>query len=821
MDTITSLFIESVEKFSSMPALRMRPKWRTLSWTFRQLGNFAANLAAVLETHGVAKADKVIIISPNMPQWVGSFFAIFLRAGVVIPLNPQSSASFVRTIIDQTGAKVLLKPHFLSFDDITIPMVDIDVSPDFALSERPLCPLPVTPDDIAQIVYTSGTTGDPKGVVLSHHNIMANLKAISEVFTPTHGDKTVSVLPLFHMFEQTAGLLAPLAHGIEIMYAHALSSRAIQGCMQEMGVSKMIMVPEMLEAIIGRVERLAQQAGKEKMLRRLFGLARYCPYWVRRLLFYRFHKRFGGRLRLIVSGGAALPVEIEEKWNLLGVRVLQGYGLSETSPVVSTNSESCHKLGSVGKVVSSAQVAIASDGEILVSGESVFEGYYNDPKRTQESFDHLGRYKTGDLGYIDDDGFLYINGRKKYVIIGSNGENVYPNDIEAALKSIPSVTDAAVIGIPVNGREIIYAVLLGEIADPSSIVAQANQQLAPYQRIQDYSVWPEADFPRSATRKIRKEVLKKWLVSQEKEVQSVSRIPEVTPLIRLLAQVSHKPASSINEQTNIVKDLHLDSLMRIELVSAIEEQMDVTIDEHDITDEITVALLEKKIDASVRSEHTSVFRAWSLFLPVRIIRIFLQYIIIYPIYGLWVKVKVEGVDNLLHDRPVIFMPNHVSYVDAWFVYKALPVSLRSRIAIAAAVDFMYVHYWWIAWLVEFVMNTYRFPRTQGENIKPGLQATGAFLDKGFSILIFPEGKISKTGSREDLKLGAGLLATEMDAPIIPVCIDGVSHVLGDEKLLPHRRGVVTVRFGKPLVFSAADSYVAATKSIAQEIDRLK
>ena len=504
----------------------------------------------------------------------------------------------------------------------------------------------------------------------------------------------------------------------------------------------------------------------------------------------------------------------------MGVQILQGYGLTETSPVVSTNSETAYRLGSVGKPVSCVEVTIAADGEILVAGSSVFSHYYNNPAQTRAAFDAKGRYKTGDLGYFDEDGFLFIHGRKKYVIVSSSGENIYPEDIERVLKKDPVIVDAAVIGLSQRQKEIVYAVLLGNIEAPQQHIDYANAQLASYQRIQDYAVWPEADFPRSATRKVQKEKVKEWLEARTaSQERSPSSSEDATPLVKLLAQIAAQPVEVISNETYLGKHLHLDSLMRIELSGAIEEQFDVILDEHDIRPEMTVAMLQEAIEAQKKRPVKKSMRHLLVSFPVCILRTIVQYLVPMPLYGLWIKVMSVGLPDRLN-TPVIFMANHVSYVDAWLIYKALPLRIRFSMATAAAVDFMYEHFWWIAWFVELGMNTYRFPRTEHENIKPGLETTGMLLDHGFSILIFPEGKIFHGHGVGELKLGAGLLATEMRVPVVPVFIDGITDCLKPEKLLPYRRGEVQVRFGKPLTFSLSDSYVQATETIHNAINDL-
>ena len=265
MHTLTELFVTSIRQHFDKPALCMRPRWRTITWTFGELGGYAQMMSELLQSHGVGYGDRVVLLSHNMIAWPGSFFGILLRGAIVIPLNPQNTLATQNSILAQTQPKLILKASHISYTYEAIPTVHIDTVYDPIGAPQIPSAVESAPDDIAEIVYTSGTTGDPKGVVLTHGNIVSNVTAIAEKFSPEPKDKVVSVLPLFHMFEQTAGLFAPLSCGIEIMYAPALNSRSIAHAMQHMRVTKMVMVPEMLETILARIERLAEEAGRKRI----------------------------------------------------------------------------------------------------------------------------------------------------------------------------------------------------------------------------------------------------------------------------------------------------------------------------------------------------------------------------------------------------------------------------------------------------------------------------------------------------------------------------------------------------------------------------
>lgn len=821
METIASVFKQAVKKFGNKNFCSSRPRFRTIKWSYNMLYNYATGIAAILEKHHVQKGDRIIIISPNSPFWVGTFFGAFLKGCVVVPLNPQSMPAFFEKIAKETDAKVVFKSSFLKYNlNLDIPIIEIDYLGDLVKKTHSFKETLPNPQDTAEIVYTSGTTGDPKGVVLSHKNIISNLSDMISVFRVSSNDRTVSVLPLFHMYEQTVGLLGSLYFGIDILYSPGVSSSAIRASLIKQKATKMLVVPELLETIMSRIDTGVKEAGKEKLFNTMLAIASKLPFFMRRFIFRRVHKSLGGHLDLFIAGGAALSAEVQRKWELFGIKILQGYGLTETSPGVSSNTFEYSRYGSVGKAFPSVEIVIADDREIRVKGPNVFSGYYRNETRTKEVFDEKGYFKTGDLGYFDKDGFLFVNGRKKYMILSSSGENIYPEDIETELKKNPQVNDAAVIGIPRNGNEIVYAVLLGEIDNPSKVIENANSNLASYQRIIDWAVWPEADFPRSATRKVKKEEVIAWVKSAHaKKTASAQEVvhEKVSPIVMLLSAICGKKLNEIHPDSNLSKDLHFDSLLRIELVGQIEDKFDISVDESLITHKTTVKDLEELLEAQKVKSKTKKrkFKTWYLNPFVRYISEICAWILSFPIYFFYIDLKVEGLENLKDsDMPLIFMSNHISYIDAAIILRALPGKIRRKVAIAAAFDFMYQHYWYIAWLLEILFNTYPFPRREEENIKPGLDATGNMLDRGFSILIFPEGKINDTNAKLlPLKSGAGFLAVEMDVPIVPVIIEGGAKIIPKDKILPRKRGTMTIKFGKPIKFHLGDSYIDATKKI--------
>ena len=499
--------------------------------------------------------------------------------------------------------------------------------------------------------------------------------------------------------------------------------------------------------------------------------------------------------------------------------LLQGYGLTETSALVSGNSYEEHRFGSVGKVAPGVTVRIDGDteGEIQVKGPNVFQGYFKNDKKTKEVFTDDGFFKTEDIGSFDKDQFLFLKGRKKYMIIGPGGQNVFPEDIEEILQELDGVEDSCVVGLEQqSGMVKIHAVFLlrDEDVDPKELVGRANEKLASYQKITGYSVWPDDDFPRSATKKIRKEEVLQFL--RERASGDSAIVDGKTPLIKLVASVTGVESAKISEETKLVSDLGLDSLMRIELIARIEDDLGVLIDETEIKIDTTIEDLEKMMHEKKPIKSLPPLRKWPRFFVSKIFR-FLGQKFIFLLMRTFAKIEVVGLEHLKNIKlPVVFMPNHSSYIDPFILLKALPKNIRSHISFAAANDVLYQEYRSIAPLGELFFNAFPFPRKEDENIKRGLDYMGRMLDDNYSVVVYPEGKISVDGMLQPLKKGAGLIAVEMDAFVVPVIVKGSNDILPYEKMVPRRRGVAKVVFGEPIKFSYAkssESYDEATKKI--------
>ena len=511
MRTINALFASAVERFPGRTAL-LEPAddGSIVTYTYAELQAKVYKFTGYLQEQHIVKGQRIMLWAPSRINWMVAFLGTLLAGGVVVPLDNNSREDFIERIAQTTEAGYLIttRKQYATLKNSSLTLIDLDNLPQGTLDAAALPE--VTGDDLAELVFTSGTTGQPKGVMLSHWNITSDAMAALEVVHITQDDRTLSILPMSHMFEMTIEI-AELEKGASILYARSLVPDTLLKLLGSQGVTCMVLVPQALQLFMNGIERQVRMLKKERQWELLHRVARWLPFGWRRILFGTVHKRFGGHFRFFVSGGAYLPPKLAERWENMGFRVMQGYGATECSPVVSVTRYEDHTYESIGQPLPGMEVKIAEDGELLVHGPNVAQGYWKNPEATAAAFQD-GWYYTGDLGSKDDKGRIYLKGRKKNLIVLANGLNVYPEDIENVLLTNPAIKDAVVIGLMEKDEgPTVYGILLME--DPSqakAVIQQTNKQLASHQQIRGYTVWPEKDFPRTPTLKVKRpEVMEK------------------------------------------------------------------------------------------------------------------------------------------------------------------------------------------------------------------------------------------------------------------------------------------------------------------------
>jgi long-chain acyl-CoA synthetase len=511
METINELLNTAVERYRDRIVF-IEPEGETsiTSVTYGGLLEQVHNFAGYLQGEKLEKGDRILLWSASRIDWMVACLGALLIGAVIVPLDVNSKEDLISRIEDSTEAKYLIttQKQYSSLKQPPAPLIDIDDLPKGTLDTATLAE--ITGNDLAELVFTSGTTGQPKGVMLSHRNIASNATTAVKVVNIVSDDRALSILPLSHMFEFTIEI-ALIHAGASIVFARTLSPDTLLKLLATQDVTIMVLVPQVLQLFMNGIERQVRQLKKEKQWEMLHSIAAHLPFRLRPVLFRQVHKRFGRHFRFFVSGGAYLPPELHKSWENMGFRVLQGYGATECSPVVSATPFEEHLSDSIGKPLPGVEVRIAEDGELLVKGPNVALGYWKNPEATAATFKD-GWYYTGDLGYMDEKGNLYLKGRKKNLIVLANGLNVYPEDIENVLVTNPDVKEAVVFGLMEGDQgPIVHGVLLME--DPGkakTAIQQANKQLASHQQIRDFTIWPEEDFPRTHTLKVKRpEVLEK------------------------------------------------------------------------------------------------------------------------------------------------------------------------------------------------------------------------------------------------------------------------------------------------------------------------
>ena len=833
METLLDLVREGATRFDRRPALMIRPFFRTRTWRYRDLATTVPRAASVLRDAGLKEGDRAIIWSVNRPEWGIAFLATAHAGGVGVPLDVRHTVEFGQKIVAQTDAKLVVasRQTEASARQLGLPIVFVESIPDLARRSAPLPPAAVTAATLAEIVFTSGTTGEPKGAMLTHGNLMSNATTMTRVMSFDEKDRLLSVLPLSHLYEQVLGFLAPMVVGASIVYPVSRQPAVLIRTFRDFRVSVLLIVPQGLRLLDAAIERRVDQSGKRATFDRAHRWARRAPRRVRRLLFRPVLGEFGGRLHTIGVGASALEVDVAQRWTEMGIDVLQGYGATEMGPVVSFTRPERNVLGTVGEPIPGVDVRIADDGEVLARGPGRFLGYWKNPEATAAAIDADGWYHTGDLGAMTAEGMLTFRGRKKDMLALPDGQKVYAEDVEAILRDDERLTDAAVVGWPLGAGLKVHAVLL--LDDPSledEVVATANGRLAPHQQIRGSTVWPDPDLPRTHTLKIRKPDILARLAELERPGSApipgaASKVARenvdaaVDPVLAVVASVAGRNAADVPMTARLSTDLDLDSLRRVELLGVIEEELGVFVDDDALQPDATVADLAALVEAARTAKAGLRAWRWPLSPVVRAVGLASQVLLIYPFVHLFYRVRVSGMERIRpEDGPYLLTPNHCLHLDNGIILARLPFAIRWKLSVAAAADTIYANP--VQGVLASVLAN-AFPLQREGGVRKSLELLGQRLDKGYNILIYPEGKLTVGGPLQPFKAGAGLIAVEGGTPIVPVKLKIHKMSIIDRRRLPASlRGDVELVIGEPMWFDAETDHAAATTRLEAAVAAL-
>lgn len=832
-------YLENFERHGSECAYINRRGYRSSRWAYAQVLNLAFQFAGELQERAIAKSDRVLIWGENSAEWVAAFLGCMLRGVIVVPMDDIASPDFAQRVAEQVGAKLLIASQKHATSGIRLPSITLEQFSDFRPHgpERPfLGEIDLRPEDTLQIVFTSGTTADPKGVVITHGNVLANFEPLEQEIRRylkyerfVHPVRFLNLLPLSHVFGQFLGIFLPQLMGATVIFQDSLSPSDIIRTIRHERVSVLVAVPRIVQSLKDKLERDLAADGKLDNFHRSMRVGEGQHFLRRWWTFRDIRRQFGWKFWAFICGGAALDSATEEFWGRLGYAVVQGYGLTETTSLISVNHPFKLGKGSVGKVLAGREIKLDADGEILVRGGGVASAYWSG-KQMQSVAGDAGWYHTGDIGELDEQGNLYFKGRKKDVIVTAAGMNVHPEDLETALRSQPEVKDCVVIGLDRGGNAEPCAVLiLRDTSDPACVVASANEQLADFQRMRSWFIWPEQDFPRTSTQKPKTAVIKEIV---EASLTGAPSAPlPAAPLAQMISEITGRSAGNLSPQCNLDTDLNLSSLDRVQLMSALEDRYQVDL-ETSFAAAHTVGDLEGMLrgEAAPRAQYH--YPRWTLAWPVRLVRLAAHYLLLRPAVFFLGWPRVYGREHLRGVRgPVLVICNHIADVDLGIVLTALPAHLRNRLATAAGGEAMellrtplpsrgflgraYDRLRWI--LGAALLNLFPLPREAG--FRQSFEYAGEAVDRAYSVLIFPEGRHTTTGQLHPFRAGIGILVNSLKIPVVPMRIDGLFEVKRSGKKFAGPRQI-SVRIGEPIRFEESRDPAMIAKELQQRVERL-
>jgi long-chain acyl-CoA synthetase len=836
---LLSLFADFA-RFGGDVAVIQRRGYRREKMTYRELYANALFWSHALAGRGILPGDRVLLWGPNSAEWVACYWGILLRGGVVVPMDAAAASDFAHRAIKDAGVKLVLRDRQQMELPGAPPSMIINDLKDVVASPQPAPDAGVDPGDestrstIAEILYTSGTTAEPRGVVLTHGNFLANLEPLERGFEAYrkyerwfHPLRFVTLVPLSHVFGQFMALFVPPLLGAAVVFEPSSNPAEIIRTIKLERATALVAVPRMLDLLHAGIGREFEGQGKSRGLPRALESAKGRKFLKRAWMFRRIHRSFGWKFWAFISGGAALSLDTEDFFKRLGYAVVQGYGMTETASLISLNHPFRVTEGSVGKILPGRECKLAEDGEILVRGESVSSGYWE--KGAVRPAEQQGWLRTGDLGELDAEGNLRFRGRKKNVIVTPAGLNIFPEDLEAALRKQPSLRDCVVIPFERGGNAEPCAVLLmkdgGRIA-ASAAIESANALLAEYQRIRTWIAWVGLDFPRTPTGKPRLSVIAARAAQildghqvGDPEAVAANSSPRSSPgsaLDRVLERFSTSRGEGSQVDIHLEQELNLSSLDRVDLLSALEEKFHVELNESDFAKAKTVADVERVLQQPSAGRTEYGYPRWTQREPVRWVRLAVYYALVWPATQILGHPRIVGREHLRTLRgPVLIVSNHITRrADIGLILAALPSRYRHRLATAMGGetlremrcpprDWFFAKRW--AYQLGYRLATLLFnvfPLPQFSGFRESFRFAGESVDRGYSVLVFPEGEVnnSEDGRMAPFRSGIGLLAENLRIPIIPMHLDGVWQMKREHRRLANL-GEITVRIGAPVRFA--------------------
>ena len=861
--TMVELAARGADRFGGKSFLEVQRGTATLRYSFGEFFEQSARWARKLRAKlGIQHGDRVVLWSENAPEWCVAYLAIVRAGAIAVPLDRQLSPAEVARLAGVVDAKALivspsaraLAGSVWASGSGAPPLLDVRADlephggfawpfPEAVLDSKALSQ--PTPEATASILFTSGTTGATRGVMLSQVNFTSNALAVAEVLVPLPSDQFVSVLPLHHALEFTGGFLAPLFGGATVHHVESLKD--VSATMKRTGCTVVIGVPRLYQLFADGIrDKLAEAGVPKKMLVSLLsGVAATAEAFgsekARKRLFTKVHEAFGGKLRVLVSGGAPLSPELFHFLKRFAFPLVEGYGLTETAPILTVNPIAAPKVGSVGLPLPGAELRIGNPdaggiGEILVRGPMVMQGYWRDPESSASALE-AGWFKTGDLGRLDQEGYVHLTGRVKDVVVTAAGKKVYPDGIELLFQALPKTREFSAVGLSARqgqGEELALVVVPEQDSDAvraeiRAAVEKINHGLPSHQQVARVE-FQDTELPRTSTLKVQRAKLRERFTTASRAgrsgaVQTVaSTVGAATAsgtnvekeVLRAVAEITGVAPHKIGLDQQLQLDLGLDSFGRVDLIGKLELRLNLAIPD-DLTTKLRtvrdVAEVAAKAAASGgsapnRSAHALTERLWTSAAQNETTRVLAPSLGKSVLQGVmrtteriffnaYLSIDAYGIEYLPPTGPFILAANHSSHLDTAAV-RAVLGQRSAQLHVMGAKDYFFDTRL-KSWFFSTVFNVLPFERE--ENTLEGLALCRTALEQGRALLIYPEGTRTRTGKLQAFKPGIGVLALELDTPILPVHLRGTFEALPKGRRVP-RPTQVSVRFGPAVDVSA-------------------
>jgi long-chain acyl-CoA synthetase len=805
--TLTDLFLESFKNYKDKIAYEYSLKTEsTLEWenfTYGDVRNYSIKIWSFIKNY-VSEEKKVILYAENSPWWCISYIGIILSGAIAVPVDIEIDKETLKTIIDDSEAKLILYSEKTSdkigiYQGFNIEKIrDLPFPDKINFSQN-------QDDSPASIIYTSGTTGKPKGVILTHRNFIFQIEAIKKTGIIASDENILSILPLHHTYPFVCSFLVPFSFGAKVTFLQQIKGVDLLNIIKTKKITAMVVVPKILELlekqIVERIKNLPfpislSFLGIKKLsysLREKFNLT-FGKY-----LFFFIHLKTGFQFKFFASGGARLDPDVMKNLEAFGFTIIEGYGLTETSPVVSFNPKNKRKPGSVGKPLESVEVKIVRPdengiGEIAVKGPLIMKGYYRNEELTKESIKNEWFF-TGDMGYIDEEGYLFITGRKKDVIILPSGKTVYPEDVEKNYKKkIPLIKEICLLDTmeAIIVPDVVYAKQKGIINIKSNLIWQldaVSKELPSYMRIKGFHLYSE-DLPKTRLGKFKrfliKDIVHQKIKDKEQKVPS-EPLDEIGKAIEKIIKSIFPSIKAIQKSDHLELDISMDSIDRIEFVLAVEKEFSVK-----LTDDIVNkwSTIEDVIEDIKRLKDTTVTEKISyktargrLFKTANLTILAFGHLLLRLFFKIFYQLRVYGLENL-PSQPFIIIPNHTSYFDGFVIFASLPFKKARYLYFQGHRKYFPNDF--IAELINV------FPLSPDKDYISAIEKSKEILKEGCSLCIFPEGGRSFDGEIRELKTGFATLSIETGVSVVPTIIKGTFEALPRGKMVPKLHKIIVV-----------------------------